>query len=127
VPDPITTAIATTIATAVAGQAAQTLTGQATHALAEICTRVRQKFHERPAELAVLATAQSQPSSQKDILLLAGVLRQAAHEDPEFGREIFALWGQAQTQITTVSGNVFHGRANKVVQLHDVHGDLTIS
>jgi hypothetical protein len=127
VPDPITTAIATTIATAVAGQAAQALTSQATHALAEIGTRIRQKFHGRPAELAVLTTAQNDPSSQERILVLAEALRQAAHEDPEFGREILALWGQAQTSTTTVSGNFFHGRANKVVQLHDVHGDLTIS
>jgi hypothetical protein len=127
VPDTITTAMATTIATAVAAEAAQALTGQAAHALAEIRARISRKFHGRPAELAVLATAQSAPGSPESTRALAEALRQAAREDPEFGREIRALWGQAQTQIAAVGSNVFHGKANKVVQLHDVHGDLTIN
>jgi hypothetical protein len=127
VQDPITMAIATTIATAVAGQAAQALTSQASHALAEIRTRIRQKFHDRPAELAVLTTGQDEPSSQDRTLVLAEALRQAAHADPGFGREILALWDEVQTRTTAVGGNVFQGRANKVVQLHDVHGDLTIT
>ena len=122
-PDSITTAIATTFATAVAGQAAQVLTGQAAHTRAEIRTRIRRKFRNRPDGLAVLTTAQNDPDAQEPILLLAEALRQAAHEDPEFGREILALWGQAQIQTT----NIFRGWANKVVQLHDVHGDLTIT
>lgn len=87
-------------------------------------------YHDRGRRTAAqaligqaLTTAQNDPDAQEPILLLAEALRQAAHEDPGFGREILALWGQAQFQIT----NIFRGWANKVVQLHDVHGDLTIT
>jgi hypothetical protein len=127
VPDPITTSVATAIAT----QAAQTLTTQTTHALAEITRRIQSKFRGKPADLAVLANAQNEPCSSERISMLAQALWQAAREDTEFGQEILALWTRSQAEVTSISGdaaaNVFHGQADKVVQLHDVHGDLTIS
>ncbi len=55
--------------------------------------------------------------------------RRAGAEDPEFGTQIREL--SRQVGMLAAAGdqgtvNVFHGRANKVVQLRDVHGDLSI-
>lgn len=126
-PDPITTAIAT----AVASQTAQTLTSQAAHALAELTRRIKGKFREHPADLAILHSAQDDPASPERISRLARALHQAALDDPDFGKEILALWipPPARTAAVTVdsSGNTFHGRADKVTQIRDVHGDLNIS
>lgn len=126
-PDPITTAIAT----AVASQAAQALTAQATSTITEIVRRIRSKFRDRPTDLAILADAQSHPDSADRVSALADVLRRAAFDDPAFGQEITALWTQAQAEITAATGdgviNTFHGNADKVIQLRDVHGNLTIN
>jgi hypothetical protein len=127
VPDPITTAIAT----AVASQAAQALTSQAGQAMAEITARIRQKFSGRSGDLAILASAQDDPDSPEAISRLAQALRQAARKDPVFANEILALWTRSQTETTSAAGdgtvNVFRGQADKVIQLRDVHGDLTIN
>lgn len=126
-PDPITTAIAT----AVAGQAAQALTAQATSSVAEIVRRIRSKFRDAPTDQAVLTGAQSHPGSAEHVSALADALRRAALDDPAFGQEITALWAQAQAEITTAMSdgvvNTFHGNADRVIQLRDVHGNLTIN
>jgi type II secretory pathway pseudopilin PulG len=124
-------AVATAMATAVASQAAQTLTDRATSALTAIARRIKAQFRDRPADLAVLDEAQAHPESPERINLLAEALRAAAVADPGFGREITGLWGQAQAEVAIAAGdgvvNSFHGNAGKVVQLRDVHGDLTIN
>jgi len=126
-PDPITTAIAT----AVASQAAQTLTAQASGALGAIVRRITGKFRDRPADLAALASARETPDSAELIAALARALDRATLEDPVFGGEIAALWSQASTETATATSdgvvNTFHGHAEKVIQLRDVHGDLTIN
>jgi hypothetical protein len=127
----VTDTITTAIATAVASQTAQTLTSQATHSLAEVAKRIKKKFRERPADLAILSSAQDDPSSPARILRLAQALHQAALDDPDFGEEIRALWTQSRTETTSATDdgivNAFHGRADKVIQLRDIHGDLNIS
>jgi hypothetical protein len=126
-PDPISTAIAT----AVASQTAIALTAQATSAIAEIVRRIRSKFRDRPADLAILAGAQDHPDAAERVSSLADALRQAAIDDPAFGQEITELWTRAQAEITAATAdgvaNTFHGNADKVIQLRDVHGDLTIN
>lgn len=130
-PDPLTAEVATTIATAIASQAAQALTSQAGHALTEMRQWILRKFHGRPVDLAALANAQDDPGSPARISALATALCQAARQDPAFGPELLALWAHARNQITNVSdnatANVFYGHAEKVVQVHDIHGDLTIN
>jgi len=128
-PDPITAEIATTIATAVAGQAAQTLTSQALHALSDLAKRIKEKFRDHPAELAVLTSNQNAPASPEMISALAHALWHAARDDPEFGTEIAALWNKSQAQANltgNASANIFHGNANTLVQVHEIHGDINI-
>jgi hypothetical protein len=126
-PDPITLAIAT----AVASQTAQSLTGQAGHAIAEITRRIRHKFRDRPADLAILAAAQEEPASPNRTEELAHALDRVIAEDPAFGGDIRSLWDQSGNMPITATGdsvvNVFRGKADRVVQLRDVHGDLTIN
>jgi hypothetical protein len=117
--DPVTMAIAT----AVAGKAAESLTEQARQCLAALVRRVREKFRDRPAGQAALAAAQDDPGSGALAGELARALDEASAEDPEFGRQIRDLWSQVRACDVV---NVFHGRADKVVQLRDVHGDLHI-
>jgi hypothetical protein len=59
---------------------------------------------------------------------LARILDREFAADPSFRDEIRALWGQAAS-VTANYGvsNVFTGTADKVTQLGDVGGDLTIS
>lgn len=59
---------------------------------------------------------------------MAVLLDEASAEDPEFGTQIRALWNHAG--LTAADGgvvNIFHGQADKVIQLRDVGGDLNIS
>jgi hypothetical protein len=114
--DPVTLAIAT----AIAGKTAVSLTDQAREGLVALVRRVREKFRDRPAARAALDAAQHDPGAVPG---LAHALDQASAEDPEFGRQIRALWTQVGHDGVV---NVFHGRADQVVQLRDVYGDLHI-
>ncbi|HEX6528014.1 MAG TPA: hypothetical protein VF070_49525 [Streptosporangiaceae bacterium] len=124
--DPITTAIAT----AVASGMAQSLTDQAREAFAALARKITEKFRERPAAQAALAAARDDPGSATRINELARALDETEAEDSEFGRQIRQLW--SQVRLTSVARddaviNTFHGRAGKVVQVRDVHGDINIS
>jgi hypothetical protein len=123
--DPVTMAIAT----AVAGKAAESLTGQSTAGLAALVRRIREKFRDRPAGQAALTAAQDDPGSGALAEELAFALDEASAEDPEFGRQIRELWAHVRTAADASDDgtvNVFLGRADKVIQLRDVHGDLRI-
>lgn len=126
-PDPIILAIAT----AVASQATQSLTSQAGHAIAEITRRIQHKFRDGPADLAILTAAQGESASPDQAAELAHALDRAIAEDPAFGEEIRTLWDQSGIMPITAAGdavvNVVHGKADRVIQLRDVHGDLTIN
>jgi hypothetical protein len=119
------------IATAVASQAAQSRTSQAGHAIVEIAQRIRHKFRDQPADLEILSAAQGEPASQDRTAELARALERATAEDLAFRRDIYALWDQSGNMPMTATGdavvNVTRGRADKVIQLRDVHGDLTIN
>jgi hypothetical protein len=119
--DPITLAIAT----AVAGKAAESLTDQARQSVAAIVRRFREKFQGHPAELATLDEARDDHTRIPELAML---LDEASMQDPEFGVQIRALWDQTGL-IATGEGtvNIFHGKAGKVIQLRDVHGDLNIN
>jgi hypothetical protein len=123
--DPVTMAIAT----AVAGKAAESLTDQARASLTALVARIREKFRDRPAGQAALAAAQGDPSSGALAGELARALDEASAEDPDFGRRIHELWSQVGVMAAVGDhgvANVFNGRADRVVQLRDVHGDLRI-
>lgn len=113
------------IATAVASKATEALSDPALHAVAAISRRIREKFLGQPAELQVLEEAPTDPAKVEELAIL---LDERSAEDPEFGRSIRELWSQGGL-IAADEGvmNVFHGNANKVIQLRDVHGDLNIS
>jgi pantoate kinase len=119
------------IATAVASQTAQALSSQATRTLAEIVKRITSKFRDHPTDQAILNNAQAASASTDVISQLADALHRAARDDPDFGREITALWKQTRPESNTATSegvvNTFHGSAARVVQMRDVHGDLTIN
>ena len=119
--DPLAVAVATTIAT----KAAETLTEQAQQALASVVRRIRERFASRPDQAAVLDSVVTEPESAG---ALATILNQEFSSDPGFRDEIQALWLQVNPVATdNAVANVFYGKAEKVIQLRDVHGDLNIS
>jgi hypothetical protein len=119
-PDPVTTAIAT----AIAGSAAQSLTEQAAQLLARVTAKIRHKFRGDSSELVVSPGTDGAPERAAK---LAALLNDAFHEDPAFARELTALWQEYLSTTAGTATNNFYGAADKVVQLRDVHGDLTIS
>ncbi|MGI8332456.1 hypothetical protein ACRYCC_20995 [Actinomadura scrupuli] len=124
--DPITMAIATAVAT----KGAESLGQQAGPALAALVRRIRERFTGRPAEEAALAAAEERPEEPGRVEALAEALQRVAREDPGFGGELRAVWQRIQVETTADHGvvaNTFDGRADKVVQFRDIHGDFTIS
>jgi hypothetical protein len=111
------------IATAMAGKAVEVAGEPVRAAVAELCRRVRERFRGRPADEAALARATDQPE------VLEGVVRRLLDDDPAFRAELDAIWQQAHANASAADDgvvNVFTGRAEKVVQLRDVQGDLTV-
>ncbi|HEY1700530.1 MAG TPA: hypothetical protein VGG75_12535 [Trebonia sp.] len=119
--DPLTLAIAT----AVASKSAEMMTEQARQAVSVIVEKVRAKLHKHPPDVAALdmaARGESEPGA------LAQLLEREFTADPEFRDEIRTLWLQAAPGPTDDAvSNAFSGKADKVIQLRDVHGDLNIS
>jgi hypothetical protein len=118
-PDPVMMAIAT----AVAGKATESLTDQASKTVAAIVRLIREKFRGRPDNLPVLDAADDDRTRIEE---LAALLGRASTEDPAFGSELRALWTQMGMATGDGVVNVFHGHADKVVQLRDVQGNLNI-
>jgi hypothetical protein len=119
------------IATAVTSPAAQAPTGQTDHAITEITHRIQDRFRDRPADLAILTAAQGESASADQAAELAHALDRVVAEDPAFGEEIRTIWDQSGITLITAAGdavvNVVRGKADKVIQLRDLHGDLTIN
>ncbi|TDE32721.1 hypothetical protein [Actinomadura sp. 6K520] len=118
--DPMTVAIAT----AMAGKAVEVAGEPVRAAVAEMCRRVRERVRGRPADEAALARAAEDPEA------VEGAVRRLLDDDPGFRAELETLWNQAQTKASANDEgvvNVFNGRADKVVQLRDVQGDLNIN
>jgi hypothetical protein len=104
--DPLSLAIAGALAAGVATGAGES-TGAALPALFR---RIRERFARRPEV----------PESQAQ---LATALDEEFTRDPEFRQECENLWNQATGNGVV---NSFHGQAKNVVQVHDIHGGLTM-
>ena len=117
------------IATAVASKSAEKMTEQAQQAIADIVQRIREKLatrHQTRAEVAILESAIDDDGSATEPL--ARILDREFTADPSFRDEIRALWGQAASVNANYGVlNVFTGTADKVTQLGNVGGDLTIN
>ncbi|GAA1790792.1 hypothetical protein GCM10009735_23020 [Actinomadura chokoriensis] len=115
------------IATAMAGKAVEVAGEPVRAAVAELCRRVRERFRGRPGEEAALARAAAEHPERPEVL--EGVVRRLLDEDPAFRAELETIWQQARTDASAADDgvvNVFTGRAERVVQLRDVQGDLNI-
>lgn len=142
--DPLTLAIAA----AAAGKAVE-LTGQPVKdGVVALGRKVRDWFSGQPSDEEVLSGAIAEPEDGARIARLADALRRAMDEDPAFADDLEAALQRAldedpefraaidqrlqQTRMNATANddavtNVFNGTAEKVIQLRDVHGDLTIN
>lgn len=116
--------LAMSIAANVASKVADSLTDQAQQAVAEIVRRIREKIRSHPAEVATLEAAVA-TGDEPAVAELARKLEQLFAADLRFRDEIRALWdsGRSDDGVT----NIFHGKADKVIMMRDVNGDLTIN
>jgi hypothetical protein len=119
--------LAMTIATNVASKIADTLTDQAQRAVAAIVRRIREKLRSRPGEAGEVATLDAAivTSDALAVEALAQTLEQLFVADLRFRDEIQALWDSAHSDDSV--SNIFHGKADRVIMMRDVNGDLTIN
>lgn len=142
--DPLTLAVAA----AAAGKAVE-LTGQPIKdGIVALGRKVRNRFRENPADEEVLSRAIADPGDGAEVARLAEVLRRAIEQDPQFADEMHAAYRRAMDEApdfrsevhnrlqqmradatTNDEGvtNQFTGTAEKVIQMRDVHGGLTIN
>ena len=119
-------ALSMAVAAAVAGKAAESMTGQAQQTVAAMVRKIRDKFGKHsPTEIATLDAAIRDESAAEP---LARVLDRVFAADPAFRDDIRALWLQAAPAATGDGvSNVFYGKAEKVIQVRDIHGGMTIN
>jgi hypothetical protein len=119
--------LAMTIAANVATKIADTLTDQAQQAVAAIIRRVREKLRSQPGESAEFAAldATIATGDASAMEALARTLQQLFTADPRFRDEIQTLWDSARSDDSVT--NIFRGKADKVIMMRDVNGDLTIN
>src|SRR5512139_2312211 len=127
------------IATAMAGKAVEVAGEPVRAAVAELVRRVRDRLRRapggrestRPGNAEAESAAHENPGHEdpEGIAELQETIQRLIEQDPRFGAELRAIWSRAHQSITADDHgvvNVFNGQAGKVVQLRDVHGDLTI-
>jgi hypothetical protein len=119
--------LAITIATHAATKIADTLTDQAQQAMAAIIRRIREKLRSRPGQSSEVATLDATVAigDAPAVEALVRALEQLFAADAEFRDEIQALWDSARSDDSVT--NIFHGKAEKVIMMRDVNGDLTIN
>ncbi|MBT2208042.1 MULTISPECIES: hypothetical protein [Actinomadura] len=141
--DPLTLAVAV----AAAGKAVELSGEPVRDGIAAIARKVRDRFRARPAEAEILSGAIAEPDDKDRISRLAETLRRVMSEEPgfaddlqaafqrvmaeapEFRAEVDARVRQTTVNTTTSGGvtNTFNGTADKVIQMGDVNGGLTIN
>ena len=118
---------AMTIATSVAAKIADNLTEGARQAVLAIVRKIRDKIRSRPGAPAETATLDAAITSGDEpaAAALAQLLEALFAADLRFREEIYALWDSGRPDDCVT--NVFQGKADKVIMMRDVHGDLTIN
>jgi hypothetical protein len=113
------------IASAIAGKSAEAMTEQARQTISIIVQKIRVKFRKHlpdVADLDMVTRGEAGPG------VLAQLLEREFTADPAFRDEIRMLWLQTTPGSSDDAvSNVFHGKADKVIQLRDVQGDLNIN
>jgi hypothetical protein len=113
------------VATAVAGKAAEAVADGGKAALTALVHLVRDHLGKNKAAANTLARARTAPHDPAAIQRLATVLEDAARVDADFGRQLQALWPQAQTELSAHDGGVINTSTGMVsghlIQARDIH------
>jgi hypothetical protein len=119
--------LAMTIATNVATRVADTLTDQAQQAISAIIRKMREKLHPQPGQVnpAGVLDAAIITGDASAIEELTKALEQLFVADSRFREEIQELWDSVHHAGSAT--NIFYGRAERVIMMRDVNGDLTIN
>lgn len=88
---------------------------------------IRNRFQSRPAELALVEDALSTQVKPEQAAQAVELLRQEAERDPEFARQLVALWRAADTpgsSADSVTNQVSGDVEGTVIQARDVFGGI---
>jgi hypothetical protein len=141
--DPLTLAVAV----AAAGKAVELSGEPVRDGVAAIARKVRDRFRTRSADAEILSGAIADPDDDDRVTRLAETLRRVMDEQPAFADDLQKAFQRAMAEApeflaevdervrrttvnTTNSGgvtNTFNGTADKVIQMGDVSGGLTIN
>lgn len=126
--DPLTVAIAAAIASSVAGKLSTSVSAHAGHAIEAIAGKVRDRLRTEDPVDAEIVEAAIRGQKKPEPGPLARILEREFTADPAFHDEIKRLWLRVGPSAADDGvSNVFYGKADKVVQLRDVDGGLTIN
>lgn len=114
-----------TIATNVTAKITDSLTGQAQQAMSAIVRKIREKLRSRAGAADQIAALDAATSEAATAEALAQILERLFTMDPRFREEIQGLWDSVHA--ADCGNNAFYGKANKVIMMRDVIGDLTIN
>ena len=124
-PDEIVLAIATTLAT----KGAEAMIAGGKSAIAALVGLVRGRFGTDSQEAVALREAVADPAERERQFALADVLAQAMADDHRFAEQVLAHWHAVRAEVTVDRGvvvNQFSGIADKVMQVRDVHGTISL-
>ena len=117
------------IATALSAQGRELIVAGSKGALTSLFSFIRERFNRDPNKAEVLDSAINRPGDQPGIDALSGLLTNAMAQDPEFAAQVLSYWRDAAGNGPAGSDavmNNFIGSANKVVQIRDVQGGVSL-
>jgi hypothetical protein len=121
--------LAMAVATALATKGAEAAMVGGKNALTGLLDLVRDRFGRETHAAAVLDRAVDDPDDLAKRVRLAGVLADVMTRDHAFADRVRAHWAGLSGEVTADHGavvNHFSGRAEKVVQVRDVRGDINM-
>jgi len=113
------------VASAVAGKTAEALADAGKAALTALVRVVRDHLGRNQAGTQALERTQAAPQDPVAVQELAIALERAAAADPQFGRQISALWPRAKVELSAGDGGVINTSTGMVgghlLQARDLH------
>ena len=122
--------LTTDIVVAVTSSGAKSLAEGGSEAVRRLLGAVRDRFRRQPVARGALEIALENPDDPQARRALVRLLDEHARSDPEFARELRALWtdvsAEGDAAIGSVTNTVGGDVSGSVVQARDVHGSITV-
>lgn len=121
--------LASVVAATVLSKGAEMLVGGARDGVEALLRLVRERFGRDGRDRRVLLKALENPEDQRCRGELARAIADAMNRDPDFADRLRLQWQAMSAQMVVDHDavvNRFSGRADKVIQARDIHGDIVM-